>query len=215
MVDMYEQMKEQLVKHGKINPDEELSKREIQKLYMKYQFEMMRADAAKPKPPKKKPTPQPSVESAPEKTISEKIGSSLSIQFGSKLEDILILQKQVTETSNSARNLFDEILQVQYPELAEKIHKLNSWIKEAIVKQIPSDKMNKEIENQMRDIQKRFMKLERSPEKLDSVSDEMRSRIKNVIDEMEQQKGSRDSLTTTLEQKTSEISKIFESEMEV
>ena len=59
MVDMHEQMREQLIKHGKISADDELSKREIQKLYMKYQFEMMRADAGKTKPPSKKPSYEP------------------------------------------------------------------------------------------------------------------------------------------------------------
>jgi len=215
MVDMHEQMREQLIEHGKISPDDELNKREIQKLYMKYQFEMMRADAAKPKPPKKKPAPEPSVESVPAKTISEKIGSALSIQFGAKLEEVLVLQKQVAKTSKSSGTLFNEIVQTQYPDIAEMMRKLDSWIEEAIAKQVPSDKMNKEIEKRMKNIQKRFMKIERNPEKLDPVSEEMLDKIKNVIDEQEQQKETLDSLSAKLEQSTSEISKLFENEMEV
>ena len=59
MVDMHEKMREQLIEHGKIEPDAELSKREIQKLYMKYQFEFMRASAGKAKAPSKKSKRKP------------------------------------------------------------------------------------------------------------------------------------------------------------
>lgn len=51
---MHKQMRDALLEHGKINPDDELSKKEIQNLYMKYQFEMMRAGAGKTKRPSKK-----------------------------------------------------------------------------------------------------------------------------------------------------------------
>ncbi|MHA1928925.1 MAG: hypothetical protein ACTSV2_10170 [Candidatus Thorarchaeota archaeon] len=59
MVDMHEKMREQLIEHGKIEPDAELSKREIQKLYMKYQFEFMRASAGKTKAPSRKSRSKP------------------------------------------------------------------------------------------------------------------------------------------------------------
>lgn len=215
MVDMYEEMRAALLKYGKISPDEEYSKREIQKLYMKYQFEMTRAAAAKPKPPKKKPKPEPKPHPSVKKTLREKIASPLLDKFESKLEEILKLQKQFDEMSKSSQDLFNELLQAQYPELAEVIRKLNSWIEEAIAKQVPYDEMNKEIDRRMKDIQKRFMKIERTFENLEPLSDELRNRAKSVIDELEQQKAVHDSLTTKLEQSTSEISDIFENEGEV
>lgn len=52
-------MREQLIEHGKIKADDELSKREIQKLYMKYQFEFMRASAGKTKAPSRKSSYEP------------------------------------------------------------------------------------------------------------------------------------------------------------
>jgi len=54
MIDRFKAMREKLEEHGKIKPDDELSNKEIQKMYMKYQFEFMRAAAKKSKPPKKK-----------------------------------------------------------------------------------------------------------------------------------------------------------------
>lgn len=106
MVDRFEKMREQLIEHGKIKQDEELSKREIQKLYMKYQFEFMRAAAAKPKPPKKKkPAPKAEVlpkSKKPKKSIAEILGKQRQ-EFETKLKTFRTLRKHMYTLENESK----------------------------------------------------------------------------------------------------------------
>jgi len=115
MIDRFKAMREKLEEHGKIKPDDELSNKEIQKMYMKYQFEFMRAAAKKSKPPKKKKKAAPAkTDQLPKskeikKPISEILGKQRQ-EFESKLKKFQDLRVQFHKLENMSAQLPEPVI---------------------------------------------------------------------------------------------------------